>query len=707
MKRIRIYIAMLFMIAWGAKAQSVLNGTPGMVSGPAGHRKTIKEAEQSPANIRYKTKPQTVHQFFSFETEEENTSENRERIMTELQFGKENSMRSTAQVKVIDDANQSTPPDPEASKVTSQSPAYTALGNEQGGLDPSDAQIAAGPNHLVVLANDDARILNKQSGAIISEVSLAAFFGWSGFVFDPRIVYDPYGGRWIALALRSTGCGSDSKFRVMISDGIDPTLGWYYYEIDVDAANNDWMDFAMLGFNKDWICVAGNILCGNSPGIYVFNKAQAYTGGTVNYNFWNQLWLAAPAITYDNNIDRLYLMKTGNPNSGGTGYIDTWYINSVPQLVQSFSYGTNAWAPFATDSAACPKQLGGPTFTAVNIFGASMLTNTVYRNGLLYGTHPIFLPATGVTNRSSTQWWGVNPGSGTITHVGRIDDGSGSTSTYYPNISVNAFSDAVVSYSQFNAGYYQSASYNYRSGTDANGTLPNGIFYYAGQAVDWDGRGGDYNQCVTDPNDDQSFWVVNQIPNGAWETRYSLIPGYFGCYTSTTFGNSVWNGYTKNEASISITSAEMIQNPSIVEYDAGSYIALTPGFVANEGSLFTAYIEGCGGALSNAREKNNANMPNAESKSISPVENQLAMGVFPNPSSGMFNLVLNLVADANVTITIYDATGKVVATPLDHVAIAKGNFNKGLNLEHLSDGIYFCKAIVGSNQYDQKLHIVK
>ncbi|MBK8845032.1 MAG: T9SS type A sorting domain-containing protein [Bacteroidetes bacterium] len=304
---------------------------------------------------------------------------------------------------------------------------------------------------------------------------------------------------------------------------------------------------------------------------------------------------------------------------------------------------------------------------------------------------PHFLPATGTTTRSSTQWWGVNPVAGSITHVGRIDDGSGATSTYYPNISVNALNDAVVSYSQFNAGYYQSASYNYRSSADANGTLPNGVFYYPGQSVDWDGRGGDYNQCVTDPNDQTAFWVVNQIPNGSWETRYSLIPGYYGCYTTATFFNTVWNGYTKNEASVSISSAEMIQSPSMVEYDAGSFVALTPGFVANEGCVFTAYINGCGGALSNSREKNTTVVTDAQSKTLEPVYEQGTIGVFPNPSSGLFNLTLNLTEDARVTITIYDATGKVVAMPLDNVGIPKGYFNKELNLENLGEGIYFSK----------------
>jgi len=32
-----------------------------------------------------------------------------------------------------------------------------------------------------------------------------------------------------------------------------------------------------------------------------------------------------------------------------------------------------------------------------------------------------------------------------------------------------------------------------------------------------------------------------------------------------------------------------------VEFDAGDYIILNPGFTANGGSVFEAFVDGCGG----------------------------------------------------------------------------------------------------------------
>ncbi|HQV00398.1 MAG TPA: hypothetical protein PLO59_04510, partial [Bacteroidia bacterium] len=497
-----------------AIAQEIINGTPGVISAPSGYMLSIKEAEASPLNIKYKAEPRLVEQFYPkklrLDADAQKALHEAELQKTIEQFTVVHDSYKTAPTYLPTQPNVSAPPENMvAQKITSQTPGRTGLGNQPGNLNPSDAQIAAGPNHIVVMANDDARILNKQTGAIISEVTLGAFFGMSGFVFDPRIMYDPFGQRFVALALGKSGpngCSAgniNSNFRLLVSNNNDPTQGWYWYDLDVDANNTSWMDFAMIGFNKDWICVAGNILCGNNVnGIYVFNKSQVYAAASTSYYTFPQLWLAAPAFTYDNTLDKLYLTKTGNPNSGGLGYLSTYYINSSAQLVTSTSYATSPWQAFASDSSRCPKQLGGQTFTFVNTFGASMLSNSVYRNGYLWCTHPVFLPATGLTTRTSTLFWAVNPGNNTVYQTGFIDDVNGNTSTYHPSIAVNAANDAVVTYSIFNASYYQSAAYNSRNSGDPLGTLPNGVFYHSGTNTDADGRGGDYSQCAVDPLDD-------------------------------------------------------------------------------------------------------------------------------------------------------------------------------------------------------------
>lgn len=691
-------------------AQNIIEPTPGFLNAPSGYVTSITQAEVSPLNQKFKGTPRLVEQFYPkklrLDADAAKALHEAELQKTMEQFTFVHSSYNTADVFNPTQAIISTPPlNATTEKITSQAPGRVGLGNQSGVLTPSDAQIAAGPYQIVVLANDNARILNKQTGSIISEVTLAAMFNLSGFVFDPRIFYDPFGQRFVALALTRSGpngCSPGnigSTFRILVSNNSDITQGWYFYDIDVDATNTAWLDFAMLGFNKDWICIAGNILCSNTVnGIFVMNKAQTYNAGQVNYFTFPQLWLAAPAFTYDNTIDRLYLTKTGNPNNNGLGYMQTYYINSAPQLVTSNSYATSPWQANASDSSRCPKQLGGQTFTWVNVFGASMLSNSVYRNGNLWCTHPVFLPATGLTNRSSTLFWSVNPVAGTISQAGFVDDPTGATSTYYPSIAVNSANDAVVTYSIFNAGYYQSAAYNARNAADPLGTLPNGVFYQNGFNTDIDGRGADYSQCAIDPLDDMSMWVVNQVASGDWETYYALLPAYYGCFTNTTFGNSFWSGNTKNEASGSITSAEMISSLSMVDYDAGTEVILSNGFIANYGCVFNAYIDGCNGyRIGNSKpDDNTAKLTN---------ENNASMVVFPNPAQNEFFLNLKNI-DGEVLVKVFDTQMQLIKQVKKSIVSENAQSVLQLDASFLSTGIYYVQIENRFTRLFEKLIVI-
>jgi len=66
---------------------------------------------------------------------------------------------------------------------------------------PPDTQGAVGPNHLMTVLNTQVRIQSR-TGVVLSTVSLDFFWASVGnpSAFDPKITYDPYGGRWIFAA---------------------------------------------------------------------------------------------------------------------------------------------------------------------------------------------------------------------------------------------------------------------------------------------------------------------------------------------------------------------------------------------------------------------------------------------------------------------------------------------------------------------------
>ena len=79
--------------------------------------------------------------------------------------------------------------------------------------------------------NSQVRIQNR-SGTNLSTVSLNSFWssvnGGSG-TFDPKVLYDPYNNRWIAVACDDSRSAT-SAFSLAVSANSDPTGTWYLYE---------------------------------------------------------------------------------------------------------------------------------------------------------------------------------------------------------------------------------------------------------------------------------------------------------------------------------------------------------------------------------------------------------------------------------------------------------------------------------------------
>src|SRR5436190_15436449 len=124
---------------------------------------------------------------------------------------------------------------------------------------PPDTQGAVGPNHLMTVLNTQVRIQTR-TGVVLSTVSLDFFWASVGSpsAFDPRIRYDPYGGRWIFVA-GANGNSTASAVLIGVSQTSDPTGVWNLFSVDADASNATWADFPSVGFNKDWIVVSTNM----------------------------------------------------------------------------------------------------------------------------------------------------------------------------------------------------------------------------------------------------------------------------------------------------------------------------------------------------------------------------------------------------------------------------------------------------------------
>ncbi len=422
-------------------------------------------------------------------------------------------------------------PGPLAPQSPAPASSFPALGDNNTVI-PPDTHGAVGPNHLMVTLNTQVRVQNR-SGAAINTVSLNAFWsavaGGSG-VFDPKVLYDPNGGRWIFTACDDAQSAS-SALLIGVSQTSDPTGNWNLFRIDVGSSV--WADYPSLGFNRDWIVVQVNMFNMNNSfnrtHIYVFNKANLYSGANANHTRFSELNIGGvqvPAITYDNALATMYLLQNWNGNSGGSGYLRLYSVTGAigAEVLTPVAFVSipSPWgfSGFANGGDFAP-QLGSAQRIQTN---DARMQNVVYRNGSLWAAQTVFLPAASPT-RSAVQWWQITP-AGAVLQQARIDDPGGGNFYAFPSLAVNANDDVLVGYSRFSAAQYASANYAFRAASDPPNTLRTDTVLKAGEAPYYKtfgggyNRWGDYSNTVVDPVNDLDMWTIQEyaaIPSGGYD----------------------------------------------------------------------------------------------------------------------------------------------------------------------------------------------
>jgi hypothetical protein len=404
-------------------------------------------------------------------------------------------------------------------------------------IHPPDTHGAVGPNHLMVTLNSQVRIQDR-SGNPVSTVPLWAFWerlsaGGPAEVFDPRVVYDPYADRWITIAVGS----NPRSLLVGVSQTGDPTGSWNLYKINPAPLN---VDFPNLGFNKDWIVVMGAHAGGTNvhTKIWAFGKANLYAGGSGSFTSFSgepREMAAVPAVTLDPDVSALYLVSNWNGNSDGNGvlrlYKITGPIGSEVLTPVAFVATPNPWAPLlgGLGEQFCPQK-GDPR--GIFCFGAP---EVFFRNGTIWMTHGILLPADAPT-RSAIQWWQLAP-DGVILQRGRLEDATGARYYAFPSIAVNRSGDMLLGFARFSAEEFASGSYAYRAAGDPLGTLRAERVLKAGEdsyVWDQDGFGtirwGDYSATSVDPVNDADFWTIQEYAaardangNSRWGTWWGRV----------------------------------------------------------------------------------------------------------------------------------------------------------------------------------------
>jgi hypothetical protein len=420
--------------------------------------------------------------------------------------------------------------DPQADYGLAVAPTQVIRAIDSDGFIPPDTQGAVGPNHLLSAANGTV-LAQTRSGAVLRAVSLQQFVGETD-AFDPRVVYDPYNNKWVLVAVARRR-SAEARIMFCWSQTSDPTGNWEVRFYDVDSTNQVWADFPRVGITQDRIIVTWSAVpisgSNSSQRIWVWDSPGVYSQSDLTARGWTDQLGAylVPAYSQDATSD-IWIVCKWNPNFEGGGYLRigkiTGPFNNMTYTDKVSFARSFIWNPIDGRLNLAP-QLGSAA--RINI-GDDNVASVVYRGGQLWCAQAVL--STNSPSTSGIYFWQISPATGAVVNS-RIIYGLEYWQSH-PSIAVNRNNDVLIGASYFTADRYASAVYWYKAaGRDFEGQI-----FVGGEGgyVNLDNlsrnRWGDYSSTLVDPNDDTSFWTIQQYAQAAsfqskWGTAWAKVGG--------------------------------------------------------------------------------------------------------------------------------------------------------------------------------------
>ena len=262
--------------------------------------------------------------------------------------------------------------------------------------------------------------------------NFATFFqDGTNFIFDPRVIYDPYWNRFVVLVDGCLNCGNTTSnasiLEVAVSQTGDPSGAWYTYQILPGTTTGDFADFPQLGMDLNSLIFTYNDFLGGGGSLAVmFSIAKAYL-----YN-----GMASPSIS-----------PIGIVFAGRACTIAPPYVldNSATDYLLSF----------------CPGD------TSVYIHS---LTNT--------GLFPAAFAFAGTVAVSNH---GVPPNAQQPGTTYTLDTGDNRFENRSLQVGSRIINTATINY----LGYPAPARYNFNIGTSPHTLVSEGTYYGSGSSYDW------------------------------------------------------------------------------------------------------------------------------------------------------------------------------------------------------------------------------
>jgi Ca2+-binding RTX toxin-like protein len=437
---------------------------------------------------------------------------------------------------------------------------------------PPDPMGAAGPTHLVSVVNRSVDILNKSTGALVSQTDLGTFFGQPAAdnLFDPKVRYDSYADRFVIVALEVAGTDDGlssnnvSRIHVGVSDDSNPEGTWH--RLDINAMQTiggsaGWADFPGLGVGPDAVLVTANYfrfdtVAFQDSRVWIVPKAPLYSGGagsaTVHDPTPSALAAFQPAHMFGTPPGAVggYLIAAGVQDFAGNDFVRVVTIENPLATPPTFTQTDVALGGNVFDPSFVPDapQKGS---TSLVDSGDPRMFDAMWRGNRLWAVNTIAPLTGGDAGEATAHFYEIDTSSTpTLVQQGNAggDDIDPGAYTFFPSIVANSVGTVGIGFALSSPNHFPGSYYTMRLTSDPVGTVQNtevlraGADFYVRTFGSGRNRWGDYSSIALDPTDETKFWVFNENAgtrgtvfageDGRWET-------YFGAFRLSTASTTI------------------------------------------------------------------------------------------------------------------------------------------------------------------------
>lgn len=578
-------------------------------------------------------------------------------------------------------------------------------------------------------------------------------------VFDPKVTYDQYAGRFVVVALqRVTSPALDSRILIAVSKTSDPNAGWWRHSINslmTIAGQPRWADYPGIAADDDAVYVTNNMF--NAAGtnfagsrVWVIQKAATYAGpdGSIVQAVYDPY--AASGASVDLGVGTTTMptsMWGPEPGGVGTFLVSTGWTAAPNEFVAvirldtpaapTWNYQLLAVGDISNGAVPNATQLGTPRTIATL---AQRCMNAVWRNNNLYTCHTI-RPTAGVDSpQATTHWYRIgtaNLAALTVADQGNVggEDVSVGAHTWIPAVHVDKCDNMAIGYSVSSPTMYASAYYATRKLGDPAGTIGASQLLAAGldycirtfQASQTGiTRWGDYSGLSLCPVDEATFWVYNEyagtrgtptgtapnVEDGRWFTR---IGSFTDCQVVSVAISEFRASARGDIVSLHGEFRSTLGADAVHIYRGeGTRSMMLIGTVSPEGSSFD-YTEK---VATGKTYRYQIGVVDGDGEFLSPIQTvkvrelgaTLAQNV-PNPFNPTTTIRFTVAEKGNVSLSIFDANGRLVRSLVNGVSEAGSQEitwdGRDSSNMPVSSGVYFYRLTAGKFNESKKMVLLK